>query len=37
VQGGRPDAEADEAGWQNTHWFMNLKEAKQLIEAWRRE
>ena len=21
----------------NTHWFMNLKEAKHLIEAWRRE
>jgi putative transposase len=21
----------------NTHWFLDLKEAKQLIEAWRRE
>jgi hypothetical protein len=21
----------------NTHWFMDLKEAKQLIETWRRE
>ena len=21
----------------NVHWFMNLKEAKQLIEAWRQE
>jgi putative transposase len=21
----------------NTHWFMDLKEARQLIEAWRRE
>jgi putative transposase len=21
----------------NTHWFMNLKEAKQLIESWRCE
>lgn len=21
----------------NTHWFMNLKEAKQPIEAWRQE
>ncbi len=21
----------------DTHWFMNLKEAKHLIEAWRRE
>ena len=21
----------------NTHWFMDLKEAKQLIESWRRE
>jgi len=21
----------------NTHWFMNLKEAKHLIEAWRDE
>jgi hypothetical protein len=21
----------------NTHWFLDLKEARQLIEAWRRE
>ena len=21
----------------DTHWFLDLKEAKQLIEAWRRE
>ena len=31
------NGEAFRAECLNAHWFMNLKEAKHLIEAWRRE